>query len=208
MASNYASATPSLPTQLGGCSVSLNGFALTLYSAAPDQITVVLPQNHVGLGNLNVSRYTDASATQVAAQSGYYSVLLNPVSMSFLERSDNGITLLAVQYTDGTFAGSEHPLAPGDIVTLYLTGLGSTAQTFTDGVAPTATSPATAQIKITVEGLPAQILYAGLQPQYSGFDQIVLQLPQYAVPAGQTTVNFVITAPSIGQTLHYTIDSH
>jgi len=85
--------------------------------------------------------------------------------------------------------------------------LGLTAQTFRDGVAPNTTSQATAQIEITVEGLSAQILYAGLQPQYPGSDQIVLQLPQYTLPMGQTSDNFVITAPSVGQTLHYTINS-
>jgi uncharacterized protein (TIGR03437 family) len=177
-----ASASPPLPNQLGGCAVSLNGSPLALYSVAPDQITAILPQApEDGISDLKVVRYTDVSATQIAAQNDFYPTLA-PVAIAFLERDDNGTTLLAAQYTDGSFAGSEHPLAPGDIVTLYLTGVGTTVQTFPDGVAPNATSQATAQIEITVEGLSAQILYAGLQPQYPGFDQIVLQLPQYALP--------------------------
>jgi uncharacterized protein (TIGR03437 family) len=202
-----ASASPPLAKQLGGCGVSLNGAPLVLYSAAPDQITAVLPQlPQSGISGLIVSRYTDASANQLAAQNGSYATLA-PVAMAFLERSDNGTTLLAAQYTDGSFAGSQRPLAPGDTVILYLTGLGLTTPTFPDGIAPNTSSQAAAQIEITVEGLSAQILYAGLQPQYPGFDQIVLQLPQYTLPAGQTTANFVITAPSAGQTLHYSINS-
>jgi uncharacterized protein (TIGR03437 family) len=202
-----ASASPPLPNQLGGCAVSLNGFPLVLYSAAPDQITAVLPQApNEGISDLKISRYTDTSATQLAAQNDFYPTMAL-VAMVFLERSDNGTTLLAAQYADGSFAGRDHPLAPGNIVTLYLTGLGPTAQTFAEGAAPNAISQATAQIGITVEGISAQILYAGLQPQFPGFDQIVFQLPQYTLAAGRTTANFIITAPSVGQTLHYAINS-
>ena len=56
-----------------------------------------------------------------------------------------------------------------------------------------------------MQGQPAPVTYAGTQPQYPGFDQIKLKLPNYTLTAGQSTVTFQITAPSTGQTLNYTI---
>jgi uncharacterized protein (TIGR03437 family) len=91
---------------------------------------------------------------------------------------------------------------------LYLTGLGRKAQTFAEGAAPKTTSNAAEPIQILVQGQPAQILYAGVQPQYPGLDQITLRLPQYTLAAGETTAKFQIIAPSAGQTLRYEINSY
>jgi uncharacterized protein (TIGR03437 family) len=88
---------------------------------------------------------------------------------------------------------------------LYLTGLGRVAQTFAEGAAPKVASSAVASIQILVQGQPAQVTYAGVQPQYPGFDQVNLKLPSYTLAAGQSAVTFQITAPSTGQTLNYTI---
>ena len=125
--------------------------------------------------------------------------------MAFVERTDGAVTVLLAQYADGGFAGSARPLHAGDAITLYLTGLGRVAQTFTEGAAPKVASSAVASIQINVQGQPAQVTYAGVQPQFPGFDQINLKLPNYTLTAGQSTVTFQIRAPATGQTLNYTI---
>ncbi len=205
------SAAAPLPVNLAGCAVWLNGTQLPLYFGSAGQINAVLPQlASAGTASLNVWRYTDTSDTELAAQTGSFAhipVQIVPVSMAFVEIADNGQTILAVQYTDGGFAGSARPVTPGDIVTLYMTGLGQTTPLFPDGVAPNTTADALAPVQVSVEDVSAKVLYAGAQPQYPGLDEIVLQLPQYTVPSVKQTATFAITAPSVSQTVAYEVPS-
>ena len=195
-----------LPDALGGCTVWLGGTQLPLYYSSPGQINAVLPQNAtVGGNSLWVQRYTDSSDSVAAAVSNNFSIQIAPVSMDFVEIADRGNTILAVQFQDGGFAGAARPVKPGDIVTLYLTGLGAKVQALANGVAPGVPVAAIQQPGILVESAPAQILYAGAQPDYPALDQIVLQLPQYALSAGKTTATFAISAPSVSQTDTYEV---
>lgn len=203
-----ASAAPTLPDRLAACIVQVDGAAIRLYYGSPVQINAVLPQTlALGAHQLVVQRYTDSTYKQLAAQSQPFSFTVDKVSMAFVERTEGKASLLLAQYLDGGYAGSARPLHPADYVLLYLTGLGRKLQTFAEGAAPRTTSNAAEPIQILVQGQPAQIFYAGVQPQYPGLDQITLRLPQYTLAAGDTTVKFQITAPSAGQTLNYTIDA-
>ena len=100
------------------------------------------------------------------------------------------------------------PLHASDYVTLYLTGVGRTAQVFADGAAPKTTSPALQTVQVLVQGLAAQVVYAGVQPQYPGLDQIDLQLPKYTLATGQSAVTVQISAPATGQTLSYSLPAN
>jgi len=42
-------------------------------------------------------------------------------------------------------------------------------------------------------------------PQYPGFDQVNLKLPNYTLTGGQSTVTFQITAPPPAKPLNYSI---
>ena len=154
-----------------------------------------------------MARYTDTTYKQVAVQSQSTTFTVSPISMAFIERTVGTRTLLAVQYLDGGFVDGSRPLHASDYVVLYLTGLGKTLQVFADGAAPKTTSPAVQSVQIQVQGLPAQVLYAGVQPQYPGLYQITLQLPQYTLTQGQSLVTFQISAPATGQTLNYSLDA-
>jgi uncharacterized protein (TIGR03437 family) len=199
-------AAPTYPDRLTACIVQVDGANIRLSYGSPVQINAVLPQTlALGAHQLVVQRYTDTTYKQLAAQSQPYSFTVVGISMAFLERTDGAATVLLAQYADGGFAGSARPVHAGDAITLYLTGLGRAAQTFAEGAAPKVASNAVASVQILVQGQPAQVTYAGVQPQYPGFDQINVKLPNYTLPAGQSTVTFQITAPSTGQTLNYTI---
>jgi uncharacterized protein (TIGR03437 family) len=155
-----------------------------------------------------VQRYTDTGYKQLASQSQAFPFTVDRVAMAFLERKDGATVKLLAQYTDGGLAGSARPLRPGDAIALYLTGLGRKAQTFAEGAAPKTTSAAVETIQIVVQGQTAKVLYAGVQPQYPGLDQITLLLPAYTLPAGKKTVTIQIAAPSTGQTVSYEMDSN
>ena len=195
-----------LPNALGGCAVWMDSVKLPLYYSSPGQVNAVLPQMAaVGPHSLFVWRYTDATNLRLAAQSEGMPLPIAPVSMDFVERSDGGTTALAVQFQDGTFAGDDRPVRPGDVVTLYLTGLGVKSPAPPDGTAAGVPSAAIQQPQILVEGSAAGILYAGAQPDYPGLDEIVLRLPQYSLPANKKTATFVINAPSGAQSVTYEV---
>ena len=62
-------------------------------------------------------------------------------------------------------------------------------------------------VQIQVQGVAAQVLYAGVQPQYPGMDQITVTLPKYTLSEGKSTASIVITSPATGQVLRYEINS-
>ena len=199
-----ASASPTLPDRLAACFVQVDGVNIRIYYASPSQINAVLPQAlTAGSHQIAVLRYTDTTYKQLAAQGQPLAFTVGRIALAFVERTAAAGAILAAQYLDGGYADSTRPLNAGDYVVLYLTGLGRTAQTFPDGAAPKTTSSAVESVQVQVQGLAAQILYAGVQPQYPGLDQITLQVPQYTLPAGASVVTFQIAAPATGQVLSY-----
>lgn len=208
LCSTAVTATPSLPDRLSNCFAQVDGVNVHIYYAGPTQVNAVLPQTlTTGTHQLTVQRYTDSTYKTMAAQSATVNLTVNAAAMAFAERTDNGTQILLAQFTDGTFAGSAKPVQAGNIVTLYLTGLGKTAQTFTEGAAPKVASSAVTPITVTVQGLAAQVLYDGVQPSYPGIDQINLQLPKYTLAAGANTVTVQFNVPSANQTVTYQLNA-
>lgn len=204
-----ASAAPTLPDRISGCIVQVDGVNTRLYYGSASQINAVLPQTlALGAHQMVVQRYTDTGYKQLAAQSQAFPFTVDRVGMAFVERKDGAATIVVSQYADGGLAGSSRPVRPGDAIALYLTWLGRKAQTFAEGAAPKTTSAAVETVQILVQGQAAKLLYAGIQPQFPGLDQITLQLPGYTLPAGKKTVTVQITAPATGQTVFYEIDSN
>ena len=161
----------------------------------------------VGAHQLLVLRYTDTGYKTLAVQSPALAFTVDKIAMAFVERTEGAVRLLLAQYLDGGFSGPARPLHPGDIVILYLTGIGRKAATFAEGAAPKTASKALESIQVLAQGQAAQVLYAGVQPQFPGLDQVNVQLPKYTLPAGKTTVTLQIAAASTGQVLRYEIDS-
>ena len=208
LCSSASSASPTLPDRLAACIVQVDGTNVRLYYASPGQINAVLPQTLLlGSHQVVVQRYADTTYKLLMQQSSAFPLNAVRVAMAFVEGLDTGAPILAVQYTDGGFAGSTRPLHPGDTVTLYCTGIGRTAATFPEGAAPKATSSAVEQIQVTVQGLDATVLYAGVQPQFPGLDQITIQLPKYTLPSGKTTATIQVLASSAGQMVTYAVSS-
>ncbi len=87
------------------------------------------------------------------------------------------------------------PAKPGDILTLYATGLGPTNPSLGPGAQATAIAPTTTPVTVTIGGITlstADILYAGLSPgSISGLYQINVRVPA-GVPAGDVPVTITI----------------
>ena len=105
-----------LPTTLKGVGVQLDGHAAFVYFVSPGQINVVVPDDS----------NTGAVSATVSKSAG-----ISPAFSTMLIAAEPGIFAssqyaLAVRYSDGTILSetSSATVGPGDILELYVTGLG------------------------------------------------------------------------------------
>jgi uncharacterized protein (TIGR03437 family) len=165
-----ASSIP-LPMQLLNVSVTVNGVAAPLYYVSPGQLNVQIPYEASGV------------ATLVVTNNGQ--TVSIPLTIS---AAAPGI------FTDST--GSLVPTnaaAPGDVITLYLTGAGAVSPSIANGAAPAAgTAAANLPVpqqpaQVTVGGVSAQIQFIGIPTGLAGITQVNFQVPANA-PAGAQQV--------------------
>ncbi len=197
--------TVPLSATLGSTTALFNGEPAPLYfigadveGTAPDlygQINAQLPWDLPTTGTVNIT-VKNGSVTSVpvpvpmaAVAPGIYSI---PAGVGYA---------VAFNYMDAAIAAPvnanlgypTHPAKAGDILTMYATGLGPV------GLSPTGTGgasspPVTGAASLdatrytltaptlTIGGVPAQIIFSGLTPQYVGINQINFIMP--AVPPG------------------------
>jgi len=181
-------ATASAPpwgTTLGGVQVSVNGVAAPIYSVTPIQISAVVP-----------FEVTGSTATLVVTVAGVKSntvvVPLAATSPGVFSSLSNGFSSAAAEHGNGSVITAANPATQGEIISMYLTGLGATTPVVADGAAAPSKAPLaliTGGLAIYVGGVqvPAnEIYYAGLTPTLAGLYQVNFMIPK--VPAGNVGV--------------------
>ena len=169
-----------LPVSLGGASVSIGGFPAPLYYVSPEQINAQVPFE-LAPGNQYEVRVTVNGAISSAE-----SINLVPAAP--------GIATLAsgdafAQHVDFSSVSASAPAKPGEVVVIYLAGMGATDSFVATGDA----SPADPLVhpsdspSVTVNGNPVTVEFAGLTPYYVGLYQIVFQVPAN-LPDGVATI--------------------
>lgn len=181
--------TNPLPTNLSNVSVTINGIYAPIYAMAfangEDQISVQVPYGTVtgpGAALVKVFDYGNLTGSVQAD--------------SFDE--DPGIFMyqgnyaLAQRFPDYSLTGPGNPAAPGDILILYVTGLGPLSINLQDGYgAPTSPSAQTVDpFQVVVAGENCRVFFSGLAPGFVGLYQINLQLPG-DLPAGDLDIQIL-----------------
>ncbi len=179
-----ASNPPFGPT-LGGAQVSVNGMPAPIYSVTPTQISAIVP-----------FEVTGSTATVVLTVAGVKSnsvvVPLAATAPGIFSSPANGIGNAAALHADYSLINAANPATQGEIISMYLTGLGATKPTVADGAAAPGKAPLatiTGGLAIYVGGVqvPAnQIYYAGLAPTLAGLYQVNFMIPN--VPAGNVGI--------------------
>jgi uncharacterized protein (TIGR03437 family) len=148
---------------LASSTVTVNGQALAISYTAENQINALLPENVRGLAKLTVSNNQGQQTTNV-----------------FIENAAPAIFTM-----NGTGFGTAAAYRVGDVVAVYLTGLG------VGSVTPV----------VMLNGVPTKVEYAGPAPLYPGLDQINFHLPDgirsgtIVVSVGNHVSNPVTTPP-------------
>jgi uncharacterized protein (TIGR03437 family) len=167
-----------LSATLGGVSISVTQSgvvtqAFPIYVSA-GQINAILPSTvTAGLAILRLtyqSKKSNAVTIQIASSSpGIFAVSSGGYGP--------GVVYNYVSASNQPINSLEAPAAPGQVVTIWGTGLGPV--TFPDNVAPTPGNVA-ASVTVSIGGQPAAVTYSGRAPCCAGIDQIVATVPKNA----------------------------
>ena len=163
---------PPYPLNSNGVTVLVNGKAAPLYYVSPGQVNALVPyatqgstatvavQNAAGTSNTVTMRLA-------AATPGVFS----------MDRSGTGPG--AVLHADYGLVNSDRPATPGEVVLVYLSGMGAVTPPVADGAAAGAypLSQTDIQAGALIGGLPAEILYKGLAPGFPGLYQLNVRVP-------------------------------
>ncbi len=212
LASTIATAQgASLPTDLAGTSVTINGTKAPLFYVSPTQI------------NLQVSwsiqwvyfDYSQASVvvTTLAGSSVPVQVPLFQSGPSLFSQDGSGCgQAVALNISpDGSVSvnSNSNSAAPGDFISLYGTGIGAPVKPPADGTFSSGLASLESQPEMVLGGNTLQaVQYTGLAPFLVGVDQINLQIPQgtpegCAVPISAGYGSF----PMVGPTMSISIRS-
>lgn len=181
-----ASSIP-LPLEMEGTSVTVNGIAAPLFALAnvngQEQINFQVPWEVAGGG----------SVTLIVNNNG---LLSDPVEVSLLPAfpgifTTDGISGAILHGIGSALVTPSNPATPGEVVTIYGTGLGAVSSApatgnvaLDDPLSYTSLNPT-----VTVGGLAGTVKFSGLAPGYVGLYQVNVELPQN-VPSG--TQNIVL----------------
>ena len=190
LASTNAQAdTIPLSTSKANVSVTFNGIPAPLLAVnhlgSYDQINAQLPWNVLPAGSQSGTAQvvvTNGSASSVATS---FQVVASAPGIFSIAGTGSG-QARALNNSDGTFAApagsvpglTTHAAKIGDPngIAVFATGLGAGDQPVANGDIPTTLTNVLAVPTVLVGNVPAQVLFAGMSPQFVGLNQINIVL--------------------------------
>jgi uncharacterized protein (TIGR03437 family) len=181
----------SLPTELDGVKVSINGKPAYVSYISPTQLNVLAPDDpSAGPVAVTVTNSLGTSQTFTATMQQF-----SPALFAF--SVDGGKHVIA-HNSDGTYlakagivAGlNTRPVIPGEIITLYGSGFGSTNPPTPADRVPAAAAPTAQEVVVTIGGwMEADVLWAGkIGP---GLYQINVRIPEGSM-GGERTISTTV----------------
>ncbi len=170
----------------GDTMVLFDGVPAPLIYASAGQTSVIVPYGVKGPSTQMVVAYqgrqSDAVTLPVAA-----------AAPGLFAANSAGSGPGAILNEDATLNSKENPAAKGSIVVLYGTGEGATNPAGVDGRVATSVYPKpVAPVKVTINGVEAEILYAGAAPSLvAGVLQLNVRIPT-TVPSGDVPVVLMV----------------
>lgn len=182
-----------IANSVAGLRVLFDGVPAPILYAAAGQVNAVAPYSVAG-----------RSSTQIQVE--YLGGLSRPVTVPVAPATPGIFTLDAtgkgpgaiLNVKDESINSAENPAAPGDWVSIFATGAGTTTPPGVDGLLAAAPLPqADAGVTVTIGGQPCEINYTGAAP---GFVEGLLQV-NAQIPPGVTPGDAVPVAIAIGGVL-------
>ncbi len=169
------------PTLLGQTKMTVNGIAAPIYAVSATQINGVVPYAVTGATATFVVTVNNVASNSVT-------VPLAPTAPGVFSLSANGLGDGAILHADFSVVNQANPAMPGEIVQVFLTGLGAVSPAVPDGTAAPSKTLArvTAPVDVFVGGLPVtNIQFDGLSPGLASLYQLNIQIPVSLGPGPQ-----------------------
>lgn len=174
---------------LEGLQVFFNGAPAPVLYASSGQVNVVVP-------------YAVAAQSTAQVQLQYLGALSNAIALQIVPTAPGIFSITGsgqgpgaiLNARDGTVNSALNPAARGDWVSIFATGAGVTTPASVDGFVASAPLPApTAQVSVTMGGLPCPINFEGSAPGLvSGVLQINAQVPSGLAPSSAVPVQISV----------------
>jgi uncharacterized protein (TIGR03437 family) len=200
IANGTDSATVSpLPATLSDTQLLVNGTPAPLFFVSPGQINTVLSNSLPTGGTADVLAIRPSTG-QIY---GGAEIQLNSASPGFFTGNQAGTgQIIAANVVDNGLNSSLNPVARGQYITLYGTGLGPVPNAPPDGSAPSGTTPAASLPQVLIGNaktfLPdANVQYSGLAPGLVGVWQLNILVPADAQTGSVAIKVFMNSIPSI-----------
>jgi uncharacterized protein (TIGR03437 family) len=196
------------PTSLDGTSVSIGGQAAYVDFISPGQVNALVPSN-VATGVQQIA-VTLGNLTSAA-----YSITVNPVQPGLdapLSFNIGGIQYAVALFSDGTYVLPEgaiaglnsRPAQAGDEIVLYGVGFGPVSPDIPAGQLVQQANTLASSFAISIGGAPANPLYSGLAPGYTGLYQFNVVVPANA-GSGAVPLTFSVDGVAGTQTLYLAV---
>jgi uncharacterized protein (TIGR03437 family) len=169
-----------LPTTLAGTSITVNGQPAPLFFVSPTQINFQFPFEVTGAQALVEVTTLDGATALV--------VPVMPVAPAIINGS-------IIHAATGALVNADNPAVAGEVLTLFVAGLGATSPAVPSGVpAPSAPFAVTvAQVTVYMRDWSANVVFSGLAPGSVGLYQV-----SFVVPEGASG-NVLLTVSAAGR---------
>jgi uncharacterized protein (TIGR03437 family) len=170
-----------LPEALEGISVTVEGRAAPLYGVAAgggtEQVNFQVPWEAAGRDRVTVA------ITRNGVASAPVAVPLAGAQPGVFTR--NGADAIVVTIPGNTLVSAAAPAEKGQLVYFYATGLGPVRNAPATGAASPRSPLAdtVGAVRATLGGVPCEVLFAGLAPDFVGLYQVNIRIPASA-PSG------------------------
>lgn len=190
---SMAAAGLPLPNSLAGTQVKIGGVLAPLLYVSPSQINFQIPWELTGQAQASVAVTTPFGSSPVEM-----TMNLSTAAPAIFTANGSGSGQGLVVSLQGKLAAAATPVAPGQWVVIYCTGLGSASNRPATGAAVAdASSPTVRTPLVTIGGVQATLNFAGLAPGYVGVYQVNALVPADTAPGSSVPLTLTIDgAPS------------
>ncbi len=203
-------------------SSSLGGVTVTFADLPPAPLLAVIP----GVPGQSSDQINVQIPWEIGTGTGVVNVMVTtangtsaPVAVNFAPSMPGIFTAaaggqlyaIAVNSSDSSLAwpqglasSGSHPAKAGDVLIIYATGLGAVDHQPVDGGIPSVLANTIATPTVLFGGVPGDVLFSGLAPQFVGVNQMNVQVPTGVTPSsavplqikvnGFTSTNQVVIA--------------
>lgn len=179
-----------LGTRLDGVRVLFDGVAAPLLYAGNTQINAIVPYEVAGKSNVQMQVEIQGSIA------GAFGLAVRDAAPGIFTADSSGRGQAAAGNQNGTINSAANPADRGSIVSLFVTGEGQTAPPGATGAitSPGALPAPVQKVTVLIQGIPAQIQYAGAAPFSAGLMQINVVVPVDAFPSSRAPVEVNVGA--------------